>query len=259
MLTIQLVHWHEVETIERAERLEAAGYAVRHGRIGAQVSLKDLRADPPDLFVIDLSRLPSHGREVAVALRQSRATRSVPIVFVDGATDKVKRVRETLPDATFATWTRIRSALKAALAKPVTNPIVHKSISGPYSGTPLPKKLGIKPGSTVSLITAPKNIKTILGALPDGATLTANARRPSDLILWFVLSRRDLLKRIDTIGKRVGAGSLWIIWPKKTSAVASDLTQQMIRDAGLERGLVDYKICAVDDTWSGLRFAVRKR
>lgn len=259
MQTLYLVHWHEQEARERAGRLRQAGYAVRFDRVGEKTSLKDLRADPPDAFVIDISRLPSHGREVAVALRQSKATRLVPIVFVDGAADKIDRVRAALPDATFTTWGKIRSALKSAMKKRVADPVVPRSISGPYSGTPLPKKLGIKPGSSVSLIGAPKNINAILGQLPDDVALIPNARKPCDLILWFVQSPRDLLRRIDGIGKRVGAGSLWIIWPKKTSGVKTDLTQQMIREAGLARGLVDFKICAVDDTWSGLRFAVRKK
>lgn len=258
MRVIHLIHWNEEELPERVARLESAGLAVRCGRPPDEVSLRQIREDPPDAFVIDLSRLPSHGREVAVALRQSKATRCVPIVFVDGAAEKVQRVRNTLPDATFTTWGGMRAALKAALSKPVVNPVVHKSISGPYSGTPLPKKLGIKPGSTVSVIGAPEKVNAILGPLPKGATLLANARRTCDVILWFVTRQRDLEKRIDAIGRRVGRGSLWIIWPKKTSGVATDVSERTVRETALAHGLVDYKICAVDDTWSGLRFAVRK-
>jgi len=259
MMTLQLIHWNEADGRECAERLASAGYRVRFDRIVNGGSLKAIRADPPDACVIDLSRLPSHGREVAVALRQSKATRAVPLVFVDGAEEKVQRVRQALPDATFTTWPKIRSALKAALAKKVVEPIVPKSISGIDSGVPLVKKVGIKAGSTVNLLDPPDDVETILGALPEGVRLVRGGRGKCDMILWFVRSRRDLARRIGSMAGRVGTGNVWIIWPKKTSALAGDLAEPKVREAGLAAGLVDFKICAVDATWSGLRFAVRRR
>lgn len=260
MASIRLIHWDDAEAAERAVALSKAGYRVAHDRLGSTTTLKDLRHDPPDAFVIDLSRLPSHGREIGAALRQSKATRFVPLVFVAGEAEKVERVRRMLPDATFTSWSRLRSALKRAIGAKggQASPIVPKSLSGAYSGTPLLKKLGVKPGCTIGVVEPPDDVDGILGALPEGTTLVRKPRKVCDLTLWFVRTQRDLNKRIDAVAKRVGSGGVWIIWPKKSSGVSSDLSQQMIREAGLARGLVDYKICAVNETWSGLRFAVRR-
>lgn len=209
-------------------------------------------------FVIDLSRLPSHGRDVALAMREAKSTRHVPIVFVDGAPDKVARVRSSLPDATFTSWRGIRGALKKAIAKPPANPVVPVSSLAGYSGTPLPKKLGIREGFTVALVDAPDGFEAVLGALPDSVRLLRNPRAARDLTLWFVRDVRSLEKKIDSMRVH-GDPGLWICWPKKTSALASDIGEQIVRDAGLARGIVDYKVCAVDETWSGLKFAKRKK
>ena len=127
-----------------------------------------------------------------------------------------------------------------------------------YSGTPLPKKLGIKPGSVVALLGAPPGFEKTLGSLPDGAKLKRQARGRADLVMLFVKKRADLNRL--SVAKRimVEGGSVWIAWPKKASGVATDITQNDVRKKGLCSGLVDYKIAAIDATWSGLRFAWRK-
>lgn len=153
----------------------------------------------------------------------------------------------------------MNAAIKSALKNKPRDPVVPRSDSGPHSGVSLVKKLGLKPGSTISLIEAPDNIKSILGKLPDGATMVAHTRKACDFILWFVRCQRDLDRRIDAISRRVGDGNVWIVWPTKTTSLKSDLTSDIIRTTGLDHGLVDFKVCAVDETWSGLRFATRKR
>lgn len=125
-----------------------------------------------------------------------------------------------------------------------------------YSGTPLPQKLGIKAGSSVALVDAPRGFEATLGALPDGARVRRGARA-ADLVVWFVTSRRDLDGRVARIAGLTWAG-LWIAWPKKASGVASDVSEDVVRRVGLASGLVDYKVCAIDATWSGLKFARRK-
>ncbi|MGH9671272.1 MAG: DUF3052 domain-containing protein [Terriglobales bacterium] len=130
--------------------------------------------------------------------------------------------------------------------------------SAGYSGTPLPKKLGIKPGSVVALVCAPKDFRETLGLLPEGAKLRAGADKNSTLTLWFTRSREDLKQGIRPMARQARRGPVWIIWPKLTSGVATDLKEQVVREAGLAAGLVDYKVCAVDATWSGLLFARRK-
>jgi hypothetical protein len=129
-----------------------------------------------------------------------------------------------------------------------------------YSGTPLPKKLGIKAGSAVALLGAPQGFKTTLGKLPEGTTLAHGARTPADVILLFVRSSADLEERFPPAAKAMGdPGALWIVWPKKASGLAADLGANEVRAFGLAAGLVDYKIAAIDETWSGLCFARRKK
>ena len=126
-----------------------------------------------------------------------------------------------------------------------------------YSKTPLPQKLGIKGGTTVALIDAPDGFLETLGELPDDVTFSASARKPQ-LTLWFVRSRDEHKKKLAKIVKLAAHGHIWTIWPKLTSALASDISETYVRNEGLRVGLVDYKVCAVDDTWSGLKFAPRK-
>jgi CheY-like chemotaxis protein len=256
-MKIRLVHWNEEERAAHAAALRLAGFEVDADPIESQASFKVIRANPPDIAVIDLSRLPMHGRDVALALRQAKSTRHVPIVFADGARDKVAKVRQSLPDATFTSWHGIRGALKKALASPPTDPVVPASALAGYSGTPLPKKLGIKGAFTVALVDAPDDFEKTLGALPPDVRLLRNPRGTRNLTIWFVRDVKSLEKKIDTM-VRHGDPGLWICWPKKTSSLASDISEPLVRKAGLSRGIVDYKVCAVDETWSGLKFARRK-
>lgn len=127
-----------------------------------------------------------------------------------------------------------------------------------YSGTPLPKKLGIKEGSVVALIAAPRNLRKTLGRLPAGARLLTKPDARCTLTLWFARSRADLARGMGKAATLATQGTVWILWPKLTSGVATDLKEGIVREAGLAAGLVDYKVCAVDATWSALAFALRK-
>ena len=126
-----------------------------------------------------------------------------------------------------------------------------------YSGTPLVKKLGIKENAVVALVGAPRDFEKTLGRLPGGVTLRRRAGSRADLTLWFAKSARDLEGRIARMAASIGRDGLWIAWPKKASGVVTDLSEGLVRRSGLATGLVDYKICAIDATWSGLRFARR--
>ena len=128
-----------------------------------------------------------------------------------------------------------------------------------YSGTPLPQKLGIKPGHVVRLVEAPRDFPRTLGDLPEGARIGTGGRGPADLVIWFVRSGKDLARGIGPVAGAIGDGGLWIAWPKLGSPLASDLREGAVREAALAAGLVDYKVCAIDATWSGLKFARRKK
>lgn len=257
MVRVRLIHWQPAEAAERIAKLKACGYEVEYAELDGN-SLRALRESPPAAFVIDLSRLPSHGRDVATSLRSFKATRTAPIVFVEGEPEKIARVKQTLPDAIYTTWSKICSALKAAIASAPADPVKPASNLAGYSGTPLPKKLGIKPDSLVALINAPKDFVTTLGALPEGVKFTKQATDKADLIIWFLRLRIELEDRINEMRELTSEGGIWLAWPKQASGVASDLTQTIVRATGLAAGLVDYKVCAIDATWSGLKFARRK-
>ncbi len=127
-----------------------------------------------------------------------------------------------------------------------------------YSGKPLVEKLGIKAGASVAIVNAPKGYDRILGGLPSGVTRKGNAGGPLDFIQFFTREKRALERRFAALARALApAGMLWISWPKKASGVATDLTEDVIRVIGLAHGLVDVKVAAVDDVWSGLKFVRR--
>ncbi len=130
-----------------------------------------------------------------------------------------------------------------------------------YSGTPLSKKLGIKEGARVALIGSPRNFTQTLGELPDNVKIikTVKGTTQFDVAIFFTQSRDELESRFSTLipGLAIGGG-IWVAWPKKASGVKTDLTENILRDVCLSTGLVDNKVCAIDETWSGLRFVRRK-
>lgn len=128
-----------------------------------------------------------------------------------------------------------------------------------YSGTPLPKKLGIKEGHTVALVDAPDHLPTLLAPLPDAVTLRQSARGRADVSLVFFRRRAQLTRRVEGLWRMAFPDrSVWVCWPKKSSPLFVDLTEDDIRTDVLGRGLVDVKVCAVDQDWSGLKLMVRK-
>jgi len=270
MTSVLLIHWKAAEIPERAALLRRAGFGTRLLDSGDAASLRSLGEDPPAAVVIDLGRTPSHGRDVALFLRQRKATRTIPLVFVGGENEKVRKIRGLLPDATFTDWKRIGPALRRACKSPPRNP-VRPSVMAGYSGTPLPRKLGIRPGARVALLGAPRGFEAGMGKLPEGVVIRrrgispagAAARRTAPetagIILLFAQTEADLARRLPAAIRALGdGGRLWIVWPKRASGRPSDLNQARVRAIGLGAGLVDYKICSVDEVWSALCFARRK-
>lgn len=127
-----------------------------------------------------------------------------------------------------------------------------------YSGTPLPRKLGIKPQMRLGLIGAPHDFDDVLGELPPGVSVHRRVRGTFDVLVIFVQKRSELERRLPALKEALDqAGGLWVAWPKRSSGVATDLGEATVRELGLGSGLVDNKVCAIDATWSGLRFVYR--
>ena len=128
-----------------------------------------------------------------------------------------------------------------------------------YSKTPLAQKLGIKPGTKVIALGAPTGYRKILAPLPDGVSFGDKANAGSNFIHLFVSERKALEKELKRLRKILAdAGTLWVSWPKKTSGVATDITEDVIRNVCLPLGFVDVKVCAVDEIWSGLKLMIRR-
>jgi hypothetical protein len=258
MSSVRLIHWNAAEAEECVQIIADLGHEVVHKVFDAN-ELRNIRETPPNAVVIDLSRLPSQGRDLGINLRKHKTTRHIPLLFVGGDQKKVGRIKEILPDAIYTHWDGIGESLKQAISKPLEDPVVPGSLFEAYSGKQLPIKLGIKPDSVLVLIGAPENIDDILGELPEGVILRKRDQGRRDMTLWFPKSREDMEHRLERMSTFAEAGGLWIIWPKKSSGVVSDLSQTVVRKSGLDAGLVDFKICSINKTWSGLRFTLRKR
>ena len=120
------------------------------------------------------------------------------------------------------------------------------------------KKLGIKAGHRVAFPSAPHGFEDLLGALPDGVTVKSRASGPLDVIVFFTTSRAELARRLSALRRAMDpAAGLWIAWPKRSSGVETDMTEDVARELGLANRLVDNKVCAIDETWSGLRLVIR--
>ena len=128
-----------------------------------------------------------------------------------------------------------------------------------YSGTPLPQKLGIKPGTIAVVINAPDNYRKLLGQIPSGVNFATRPVGNTKFIHLFVKERRALQSQLQSLRHKIAEdAALWVSWPKKSSGVPTDVTEDVIRAVALPIGFVDIKVCAVDDTWSGLKLMIRR-
>ncbi|MEX2229960.1 MAG: hypothetical protein WEB13_10030 [Dehalococcoidia bacterium] len=256
-MRVRLIRWHESDAEELIAAIRDGGHDTDAAVPVGPVDLRALRAAPPDVVVVDLARRPATGRDLAIAIRRQAATRHVPLVFVDGSDDAVERIAGLLPDAICCTRAGIGAALAAASAPRDPAPVVPRSRFAAYEGRPLAGRLGIRAGMAVAILGEPDGFRATLGALPAGVTLRQDARGRPDLVLWFVTTLVAVERRIEHLGATAGAGGLWVLWPKRASARGGELTQPIVRRAGLDRGLVDYRVVRVDETWTGLRFTRR--
>ena len=243
------MHRQPALAAERASRLRTQGFdADAYAALGTR-GFAAIRADPPDAIVIDLTQAPSWGRLMGALIREQKSLRSIPLVFVEGDPAKAAKVRAMLPDAAFATWAKADAAIHKAIQRPPAAPMAPR-----ITPKALPGKLGIRAGSKVALLHAPDGFR-----LPDGEWRRARPEH-ADVILAFYRSAAGLGREFPDLAASMRKGlRLWIAWPKRTSGTTSDLTMPRIREMAWAYGLTDYKVCAIDETWSGMAVGVRSR
>ncbi|HLK21115.1 MAG TPA: hypothetical protein VKT81_19325 [Bryobacteraceae bacterium] len=258
MAQIRLVSWDADAAREHARALKKSGFTINASPLRTSGLIGQIRDDPPAAIVIDLDRLPSHGRAVAVVIHSGKSTAHIPIVFAGGEDAKVKVAREQAPWGFFTDWRGAPSQIKKALRSSATRS-PGKQYMQQYAGSSLVKKLGFKPNMRTALLGAPEGFEEELGELPEGVEFETKVSPQTKMAIWFVRSLRELATEAEFLSARLPVGaSLWIVYPKQTSRFKVDFTQHEVRGAGLEAGLVDYKICAVDSDWTGLKFARKK-
>lgn len=266
MARVRIVHWKVAEAAPLIEACRACGFDVEYGDVRFSALAKRIRETSPDAVVIDLTCLPGRGRDAALALRRTKYARHIPLVFVDGAPEKVEAIRRQLPDAVFATCAnrkQLCSRIRAACAKRVRDPVIPPGPMERYRSRTAAQKLGIREGSTVAVIDPPRDYAAALGELPAGVEIVECRDAPDSVhpvTLWFVRDPRIYqagLRRMQAIADQT---KLWVVWPKRKvdKMKPSGLTQYLVRQFANEAGLVDYKICAVNDQWSGMALARRK-
>jgi CheY-like chemotaxis protein len=254
MVRVRLIHWKAAEAAPLLSSLRAAGYKVDYEERPDYHVAQAIRAELPAAVVIDLSRLPSHGREVAMYLRGSAAVRHIPLVFVNGKPEKVDAIREKLPDAIYTSTDRLQASIREAIARAPANPVVPPQMMDRYQARTAAQKLGVQAGSKVALIDPPRDYAAVIGVLPDGALLSEGACRDCEITLWFVRDPVGYQSALPRMRTRAAGGKLWVLWQKQKAGKPRGVTQQLIRESALAVGMVDYKICSVNHTWSGLLF-----
>lgn len=252
MPRVLVIHRKPAVAVERARRLCADGLdAGAYQALGTR-GFREIRANPPDAILIDLTELPSYGRALAVLLREQKSTRNIPLIFLKGDPEKAARVREVLPDAVFANWPNVAPVVVRAIERAPA-----QAAAPNVGGIPLAKKLRITASSVVAILEAPENIREMLGPVPKGVRFEKKIA-DADIAIYFVKSAATLGRALPRMAAQMEVGkTLWICWPKRTSSIPCDLTLVSIRAMVGGYGMVDSKICAVDNTWSGA--AITKR
>ncbi|HEY3739481.1 MAG TPA: hypothetical protein VGL53_06540 [Bryobacteraceae bacterium] len=237
------------ESVHRAA-VAKAGFEVDQADVPGSKIVTHVRLTQPDAVVIDLDRLPSHGRAIATLLRTTKSTRMIPLIFAGGEREKTARIQSEFPDAVFGSWARVPALIREALrGKGNAPPVVPPKYMDQFRGAPLGKKLGLVEGAT-AVIGAPESFELRIG-IPVDPRVTKKTR----LAIWFIRSRAELEREFEFIALHP---PLWIAFPKQTSGLRVDFTQHDVRRLAGEAGLVDNKVCAIDEDWSAIRFARRK-
>ena len=227
---VQVVHWKPAEAEALMALCRVAGFEAECCPDPAGPAItRWLRARLPDAIVIDLTRLPSHGRELGAWLRETKKTRHIPLIYVDGDAEKVERIQSLLPDAVFTQRSRLRSALKSALRKGAQNAAVPPPAIVRFGERTAAQKIGIKPGMKIEFLEEPA--------------------KPQDVTLWFIHDFDGLMSALNRMRRLAPHTRMWMVWRK---GARRDVTFHSIVTAGAEVGLALSKLCAVDAVWSAV-------
>lgn len=259
---IRLVSWNDELSQQRSLEMKRLGYRVESSSLrGTSAFITHFSSLNPDAVLIDLDRLPSHGKEIAVVLRGSKTTRHIPIVFAGGQEQKVEKLHAEIPDAFFTSWKQVGKALKQAIASPPLEPAHPTPHMQRWAHSALTKKLGISEKMNVAIIgDSDGEIQEVIGDLPDGATLAPRIVPATQLVLYVVRSLQEVHAAANHAQLHLPDGaSYWMIHPKSAAKLHSDFNQNDVRAVALDHGFVDYKVCSVNTQWSGLKFARRRR
>ena len=248
---VALVHWRVAEAKPLITLLERAGYEVHYGGDQKPIRVSQLKQFPVVAAIIDLTRMPSYGKYWAAELRAT-SMKHLPIVFVEGEPEKIAGVKAALPDATYTTQAKLLAVLKKL--KPVANPVQPSRMMA--STRPNVLKMGIKPDMRVAVFDAPAGYAKVIGALPQGASF-AEESSDADVTLWFVREIDAYLTGLRKMRTLAVKSKLWVIYPKQQKGKTVAIAQADVRKSAIAVGLVDYKICSVDETWTGIAFAVK--
>jgi hypothetical protein len=257
---IRYIHWNASEAEGSVEKLRAQGFDVEYDERPGSRELAEWRMTPPDLFVIDLTRLPSQGREMGVAIRNSKNLRSVPLVFLDGEPEKVELVRQVLPDAIYVSTSKLIPTLKRALKEgPLKDPARPAAMMERYGLRTVAQKVGIEPNSAVALWEAPGGVEQILVGLPEGVNWVEPDDDRAALAIFFARDEESLREAFRQARRFRHLKKIWVARQKAGRANApAVVSEDLLRETGIAMGFVDYKVCGLSDEWSGLLFARKK-
>jgi hypothetical protein len=240
---VLVIHRDPAEAADIAGRLRDRGIDAQPYLSLGPKGFRGIRADPPAAILIDLRRQPSYGRVMGALIRESKSLREIPLAFIAGDPQKTALVRGTLPDAVFAEWTGIEAAIRRAIERPPQKP---KLPTAPERS--VAQKLGIAAGTVLVKLNPPADFEL---PLPDGVRLGKKFAHADVIMLW-ARSGAELDRALAPLARLTTKRRIWLLWPKRTSGLQTDLTMPRVRQIAIGHGLIDYKVCAVDATWSGM-------
>jgi methylmalonyl-CoA mutase cobalamin-binding subunit len=250
---VRLFHWQPDDAKALIAKLKDGGFEAIYNGTSQSPSVAHIKKDSPVAIVIDLTRLPSHGRYVGAWVRGSKSTRHIPLVFVGGEPVKVAKIKLELPDAVYTTHTRLAQTLKKV--KSPKDPVVPKQMMESDPARTTAQKLGINKPMRVGVIDAPAGFARVIGTLPEGCEFDENPGSACRVTLWFVHDPAEYEAALPVRRALAVKTRLWIAWQKGRR---DGLNGNFIRARAIAMGLVDYKICSVNAQWSAMVFAVKK-